>query len=143
MEEKNVVYKFWDKEGYEEIGDCDYLCTVCKYRLSELAQDGHDDLFIERCGLPRCEAYPEEKPEELKGIKRVSDFAECDKFEKGLLIKTKLQGGQIDDERGGDFFVYKELARDYRELDENMPFEEIIKQRIESARKLVEGTKLK
>ncbi len=138
MEEKNIFYKAWDKERYTEIGDCEHLCSVCKHRLSELAYDGHDDIFIERCALPRCEAYPAGKPEELKG-KRVSDFAECDKFEKGLLIKTKLRGDRIDNESGDGFLVFKELARDYRELDENTPFEEVIKQRIESARKLQRG----
>lgn len=132
--------EFWDKEAYSSIGRCDYyLCSVCKHRLSELAFDGKDDVFIERCGMPRCEAYPDEKPKELSGDKRVSDFAECDKFEKGLLIKTKLEGDRI--ESGDGFFVYKELDRDYRELDENTPFEEIIKKRIESAMKLAGGTK--
>lgn len=135
MEEKNVFYKFWDKETYSIIGHCDYLCSVCKHRLSELAYNGHDDVFMERCEMPRCEAYPERKPEELSGDKRVSEFVECDKFEKGLLIKTKLVGDRI--EHGDGFFVYEELSRDYRELDENTPFEEIIKKRIESVTKLV------
>lgn len=139
MEEKNIIYKFWDKERYRSIGRCDYLCSVCKHRLSELAFDGKDDAFIERCGMRRCEAYPEGKPEELNGNKRVSEFAECDKFEKGLLIKTKLEGDRIED--GDGFIVYKELARDYRELDENTPFEEIIKKRIESVMKLAGAKK--
>lgn len=140
MEEKNIMYKPWDKEGYAEIGDCKYLCSVCKHRLSELAHEkGHT--LTERCQLPRCEAYPERKPEELKGDKRVSEFAECDKFEKGLLIKTKLQGDRIDSECGDGFLVFEELDRDYLELNENTPFEEIIKQRVESAKKLANWTR--
>ncbi len=137
MEEKNVRYEAWDKELYYDIGTCQHLCSVCRHRLSELVCED-SNAFVERCGLLRCEAYPDGKPEDFaKDPEKVSVFAECAKFQEGLQIKTKVEGERIG--RDENAIIFEEVDRDYRELGEDATFEEIIKQRIESAKKLKES----